>query len=141
MKPRRWQAIRRDGSIAPRSRQSDTSRPAKNHGGEWCEDQILLARGLALEEPRLPLVERLARFFPSVETSNLESYLERMEVAAGHVLMRQDEPPDDLYLIESGKVTVQIELGEGQAARLLTLGAGPRSGRRSSTSAAPAPPR
>lgn len=38
--------------------------------------------------------------------------------------MRQDDPPDDLYLIESGKITVQIELVDGRTARLLTLGAG-----------------
>ncbi len=38
--------------------------------------------------------------------------------------MRQDDPPDDLYLVESGRVTVQMELADGQTARLLTLGAG-----------------
>ncbi len=43
---------------------------------------------------------------------------------AGHVLMRQGDPPDDLYLIESGRVTLQTELAGGRTARLLTLGAG-----------------
>lgn len=91
---------------------------------EWCEDQILLAKGIALEEPELPLDQRLARIMASDETPELMKYLKRMEVPAGHVLIRQDEPPDDLYLIESGRVTVQMELEGGQTARLLTLGSG-----------------
>ncbi len=91
---------------------------------EGCEDQILLAKGIALEEPPLPLDRRLARILASDETPKLMKYLEKEEVPAGHVLMRQDEPPGDLYLIESGRVTVQMELEGGQTARLLTLGAG-----------------
>ena len=98
--------------------------PELDRAVEWCEDQILLAREIAPQEPFLPLAERLARIFASDETSELMKYLEKAEVPAGHVLMRQDDPPDDLYLIESGRVTVQMELADGRAARLLTLGAG-----------------
>ena len=91
---------------------------------EWCEDQILLARGIALQEPFLPLDQRLARIFASDETPELMKYLEKAQVPAGHVLMRQDDPPDDLYLIEAGRVTVEMELADGQTTRLLTLGPG-----------------
>lgn len=98
--------------------------PELDRAVEWCEDQILLARGIAPQEPHLPLAERLARVLASDQTSELMKYLEKVEVPAGHVLMRQDDPPDDLYLIESGKITVQIELADGRTARLLTLGAG-----------------
>lgn len=98
--------------------------PELDRAVEWCEDQILLARGIAPHESHLPLAERLARVLASDQTSELMKYLEKVEVPAGHVLMRQDDPPDDLYLIESGKITVQIELVDGRTARLLTLGAG-----------------
>ncbi len=98
--------------------------PELDRAVEWCEDQILLARDIAPEEPFLPLAKRLTRILASDQTGELMKYLERTEVPAGHVLMRQDDPPDDLYLIESGKVTVQMELAEGQTARLLTLGPG-----------------
>jgi SulP family sulfate permease len=98
--------------------------PELDRAVEWCEDQILLARSFALEEPRLPLDERLARVLVSVETSRLMPYLERMEVPEGHVLMRQDDPADDVYLVESGRVTAQVELGDGKTVRLLTMGAG-----------------
>jgi SulP family sulfate permease len=98
--------------------------PELDRAVEWCEDQILLDRGIAPEEPHLPLAKRLARILASDRTSELMKYLEKAEVPAGHVLMRQDDPPDDLYLIESGKVTVQMELASGRTARLLTLGAG-----------------
>ena len=98
--------------------------PELDRAVEWCEDQILLARAFALEEPHLPLAERLARVLVSVETPRLMHYLERMEVPAGHLLMRQDDPADDVYLVESGRVTAQMELGDGTAVRLLTMGAG-----------------
>ena len=70
--------------------------PELDRAVEWCEDQILLARSIALEEPHLPLAERLARAFASVEASKLMPYLEKMEVPAGHVLLRQDDPPDSM---------------------------------------------
>lgn len=98
--------------------------PELDRAVEWCEDQILLGRNFSLEEPYMPLDERLARVLVSVETSRLMHYLERMEVAAGHQLMRQDDPADDVFLIESGRVTTQVELGDGTAVRLLTMGAG-----------------
>jgi SulP family sulfate permease len=98
--------------------------PELDRAVEWCEDQILLARNFSLEEPLLPLDERLARVLVSVDTSRLMRYLEKMEVPAGHQLMRQDDPADDVFLVESGKVTTQVELGDGTAVRLLTMGAG-----------------
>jgi SulP family sulfate permease len=98
--------------------------PGLDRAVEWCEDQILLARGFELEEPFVPLEERLTRLLLSEEAPRLMRYLERTEVPAEHVLLRQDEPPDDVYLIEEGRVTVKLELGEGQTVRLLTLGAG-----------------
>ncbi|MFQ5528046.1 MAG: SLC26A/SulP transporter family protein, partial [Thermoanaerobaculia bacterium] len=91
---------------------------------EWCEDQILIGHGLSLDEEPLPLEERLAQTFPpSVDPSGLMPYLERQEVPARHFLMRQGEPPEDIYLIESGRVTVEIELA-GRLVRILTIGAG-----------------
>ena len=98
--------------------------PELDRAVEWCEDQILLARSFALEEPHLPLAERLVRVLMSPETPRLMQYLERMEVPAGHLLMRQDDPADDVYLVESGRVTAQMKLGDGTAVRLLTMGAG-----------------
>jgi SulP family sulfate permease len=98
--------------------------PELDRAVEWCEDQILLAHNLDLEEPDLPLDERLARMLASAETPKLMRYLERMEVPVGHVLIRQDDPADDLYLVESGRVTAQMELPDATAVRLLTMGAG-----------------
>ena len=98
--------------------------PELDRAVEWCEDQILLARGFALEEPHLPLAQRLARILVGVDTPKLMRYLERMEVPAGHLLMLQDDPADDIYLVESGRVTVQMEMGAEKAVRLLTMGPG-----------------
>jgi SulP family sulfate permease len=60
----------------------------------------------------------------SDEASKLMRYLERIEVAEGHLLIRQDDPADDVYIVESGRVTAQMELADGKTVRLLTMGAG-----------------
>ena len=62
--------------------------PELDRAVEWCEDRILLAKGVALEEPDMPLAERLSRFLVSAETERLMNYLQRMEVPAGHLLVR-----------------------------------------------------
>jgi SulP family sulfate permease len=98
--------------------------PELDRAVEWCEDQILLARNMALEERDQPLAERLARMLVSDEAPKLIHYLERIEVPEGHLLIRQDDPADDVYLVESGRVTAQMELAAGKTVRLLTMGAG-----------------
>ena len=43
---------------------------------------------------------------------------------AGYYLVRQGEAADDLFFIESGTVTAQLELSEDETLRLMTIGAG-----------------
>lgn len=42
--------------------------------------------------------------------------------------MRQGDPPEALYFIESGQVTAQLELADGSAVRLVTIGPGAVAG-------------
>ena len=76
---------------------------------EWCEDDLLgtaadgfddaavfrrwLARGLGDES----LVDRLT------------GYLDHCEFVAGDVLMRRGDPPDEIYLVCSGRVSVYLD--------------------------------
>src|SRR5262245_18044962 len=54
----------------------------------------------------------------------LGPYFERAEVAKGHVLIRQGEAPDDIYLLERGRLTVEFETEHGERLRLRTVAPG-----------------
>jgi len=55
---------------------------------------------------------------------HLRSYLERREVAEGTVLIHQGDPPDDLYVLESGRLRVEMETPEGNRMRLRSVHGG-----------------
>jgi SulP family sulfate permease len=52
------------------------------------------------------------------------SYFKPIDVPADHYLFHQHDPPRDLYFIESGQVTIWLELPDDQRTRLRTMGAG-----------------
>lgn len=99
--------------------------PDLDYGVEWCEEQILKSATLDLGEPPSTLVAQLEEIFSqAVDVSRLMDYLERQELAGGTVLIRQGDQSEDLYFIESGQVTAQLEMEGGETIRLRTLGAG-----------------
>ena len=51
----------------------------------------------------------------------LESYLERRSLPEGTVLIRQGDPPDDMFLLESGRLRVELTTPEGTRMRLSTV--------------------
>ena len=51
----------------------------------------------------------------------LRTYLERRELPVGTVLIRQDEQPDDVFVLESGRLSVETVTPEGTRMRLRTL--------------------
>jgi SulP family sulfate permease len=51
----------------------------------------------------------------------LRPHLERVELAAGAVLIRQDEPPEDLFVLASGRLRVEMATPEGRRMRLRTV--------------------
>jgi sulfate permease, SulP family len=51
----------------------------------------------------------------------LAAYLERVELADGTVLIRQNEAPDDVFVLESGRLRVETETAEGTRMRLRTF--------------------
>ena len=55
---------------------------------------------------------------------NLLKYFERLDVGMGYYLMRQGDPPEDLYFIESGQVTAQLEYPDRPPLRLETMSSG-----------------
>ena len=49
---------------------------------------------------------------------HLWPYLERMPISEGTVLIRQDDPPDDVFVLESGRLSVEMVTPEGMRMRL-----------------------
>lgn len=92
-----------------------------DHAAEWCEEQILAAERVA-RAGRGSLYEELTRVLSSPEQAQrLISYMECLELPAGHVLIRQGEPADAMYFVDAGSLTVQFELHEGHTTRLRTI--------------------
>jgi SulP family sulfate permease len=55
---------------------------------------------------------------------NLMAYLERVELEAGQVLIRQGEPHQYMYFLDAGELTIEYRTEDGQAMRLETNGPG-----------------
>jgi SulP family sulfate permease len=51
----------------------------------------------------------------------LRPYLERVTLAEGTVLIRQDEPPGDVFVLASGRLRVDMVTPEGTRMRLRTV--------------------
>jgi SulP family sulfate permease len=51
----------------------------------------------------------------------LQPYLERVTLAEGTVLIRQDEPPGDVFVLASGRLRVDMVTPEGTRMRLRTV--------------------
>ncbi len=58
---------------------------------------------------------------PAGMPPGLRPYLERMQVPEGTVLIRQHDPSADVFVLESGRLVVQVETPEGATMRLRTI--------------------
>ena len=71
------------------------------------------------------LEDQLERGFPGMQGADrLVNYLERIEIPAGQYLMRKGDPPSDMYFIESGMLTAQLEGADGELVRLRSMRGG-----------------
>jgi len=95
-----------------------------DHSIEWCEERILCAEGSSSHQSQ-QLGDQLLELFPSgQQIEEFMSYFKPIDVPADHYLFHQHDPPRDLYFIESGQVTIWLELPDDQRTRLRTMGAG-----------------
>jgi SulP family sulfate permease len=95
-----------------------------DHGLEWCEEEIIGrfgATGVADE----PLQTIFAREFDDpANARSVMPYLEPVRVAKGATLMSQGEASEDLYFLESGRVTVLMSFASGVTMRVRSMGPG-----------------
>ena len=91
-------------------------------GLEWCEDEILEKEGIFLDEMPPTLEAQLRTILPENKSfSKLLDHLERQEIAPGVTIIRQGETSNDLFFIESGRITTQIDQPDGPSLRLETM--------------------
>ena len=100
--------------------------PTLDHGLEWCENQILAVQGVTDLTGVIETIERqLKRTIPDLkDVKRMTNYLERKEVKQGEYLMHQDDQPDEMYFIEAGLVSAQLELPNGKILRLRSMRGG-----------------
>ena len=91
-----------------------------DHGLERCED-LLSEAGRAGGTWRRMAVDGTT---PGGLGERLRPYLERLEVSAGSLLIRQGDRPDDVFVLGSGRLRVEMETHEGTRLRLRTMRAG-----------------
>ncbi|HJS26046.1 MAG TPA: cyclic nucleotide-binding domain-containing protein, partial [Actinomycetota bacterium] len=91
--------------------------PDLDRGLQRCEDG-LLADTAATAQPVASPGDLAGR---DTMPPGLAAYLDRVELEEGRVLIRQDDPPDDLFVLESGRLLVETETADGTRLRLSTL--------------------
>src|SRR5262249_5665830 len=97
-----------------------------DHGVEWCENAILAQEGITDLTGFIERMEgQLKHTFPTLQAvDRLMQYLERREIKQGEYLMKQGDPPTEMYFVEAGLITAQLELPDGQILRLRSIRGG-----------------
>ena len=100
--------------------------PTIDHGLEWCENQILATEGITDLTGFFEKIDRqLKRAIPDLEdVKRLTKYLERKELKEYECLMHQGDQSDEMYFIEAGLVSAQLNLPNGKILRLRSMRGG-----------------
>jgi len=100
--------------------------PGLGNGLEWCEDNMLVVENMfEISQQVVPLQPQLKRAFSNgAHAKGIMKYLEKRTVEHGEYLMRQAEPSNELYFVESGRVSIQLDLPDGGTRHIRTMGPG-----------------
>ncbi|MDR9404829.1 MAG: SulP family inorganic anion transporter, partial [Halothece sp. Uz-M2-17] len=94
--------------------------PDLDRGLEWCENQLLEETGSTVGQ-KSSLKEQLTDLFLTAEQAEeFAEYLVPYNVVAGDVIFEAGADQQCLYFIESGQVSVLLDLPNGQTKRLQT---------------------
>lgn len=97
--------------------------PTLDHALEWCENIILANED---ENDKVDFAQSVLstvnRSFPGIK--RVKEYMERAEIQPGDYIIKQGDPSNDLFFIESGLVTVEFEMSNGNKMRLRSVKSG-----------------
>lgn len=88
-----------------------------------CEDRIVQEADVGASSA-VPALLHLDLTGTSRDPAALSSYLEELHLPEGHVLIREGDCADDLFVLESGRLTSFLEQPDGRTVRLRTMGPG-----------------
>ncbi len=96
---------------------------------EKAEDQLLKTEYQSLSTAQFKQHRNIIGHLKSMLAGHIDhavfaSYLQRQEVQTGQVLARQDESANSMFFVESGMLSVQLEMLEQQTKRIRTVTAG-----------------
>jgi len=113
-----------DEVITAPGRGTATAFPDLDHGLEWVENNILNVASKQ-QEQILTLKEMFHELSPDeTHLNELFKFLERKDIKTGDYLMHQEDSPDNIYFVESGQVTAQLEYPNKPPVRLETMKSG-----------------
>lgn len=98
--------------------------PDLDRGIEWCENAILASRPSPEQEVPLTLTTQLHAVTKTDNIEKLIPYLARHEFTPGDYLMKEGDPADFMYFIESGQVTAHLGAPGKNPIRLETMQGG-----------------
>ena len=92
---------------------------------EWCEAWLLAADSLPLMDRGHSLRQFLAESMLSrEEIERLLEYLEKDHFPGQHTLLHEGEASKNIYFLESGRVSIELQVPGGDAVRLRTIKGG-----------------
>ncbi len=96
--------------------------PDIDRGVEWCEEAVLRSAEREDAVQVRSVVEQIREMFGDPEAAaRLEPYLDKLTLSANETLIRQGEQCSELYFIESGRVTAQLEAPNRPPQRLQSM--------------------
>ncbi len=96
-----------------------------DHGLEWCEENILNETGTEGEAADTSFAELLATDFPEAGlVQRFLEFAEKISFAPGDVLIEEGSKGDDLFFIDTGRVSVYIAVEGGTKVRVRAMGPG-----------------
>jgi len=91
-----------------------------DHGLERCEDELIEQyKRLDEELPDSKKADSFKDQFPGIA-----EFFEEKIVAGNTAIIEQGKDPGGIYFIDSGRITVRLDIGTGEGIRLKSLGAG-----------------
>jgi len=99
--------------------------PDLDRGLEWCEERLIEAHRGAAESDAAALDTLLADAFDgAARVARFMTFVEKVPFAAGDRLIEQGSQSGDLYFIDSGRISVELETPGKAPVRLGVLGPG-----------------
>ena len=96
-----------------------------DHALEWCENAVLREAGYDPKLDSHPLADQLATIFGAqADRETFAAYLEPIEFVTTDYLFHVHDHERQLFLIESGELTVYVDKGDGEPYRLARVGPG-----------------